>query len=222
SVLRRITVPALAAVLERDDLAVERAWTALRDLPFATVRPDGVELQPVVQDVTATRLELRDPGRARELRRRAARAAITTVQHAPGWAATADLLHLVQNPVVRSAFLPPAGAQHPVETATATDLPDVLAITERHLGPAERAWLQRWWSHHPEGLAVSRGPGGEVQAFSMVVEAASVAPELRRDDPAASAMAADLQARPLPRGGQALLSRRMLTSERGAQLCPEL
>jgi DNA-binding CsgD family transcriptional regulator len=222
SVLRRVTVPALAAVLERDDAAAERAWVALRDMPFATVRPDGVELQAIVQEVTATRLELRDPGRARDLRRRAARAALATVQHAPGWAATADLLHLVQNPVVRSGFLPPAGAQHPVETATAADLPDVLAITERHLGADERAWLHRWWRHHPEGLSVSRGPGGRVQAFSMVVEAAALAPELRRDDPAASAMAADLQARPLRRGGRALLSRRMLTSERGAQPCPEL
>ena len=69
---------------------------------------------------------------------------------------------------------------------------------------------------------MSRGPGGGVQAFSMVVEAAAVAPELRRDDPAASAMAADLQARPLRRGGRALLNRRMLTAERGAQPCPEL
>jgi DNA-binding CsgD family transcriptional regulator len=209
-------------VLERDDAAAERAWVALRDLPFATVRPDGVELQAVVQDVAATRLELRDPGRAAELRRRAARAALATVQQAPGWAATADLLHLVQNPVVRSGFLPPAGAQHPVETATATDLPDVLAITERHLGADESAWLQRWWHHHPAGLSVSRGPGGGVRAFSMIVEAAAVAPELLRDDPAASAMAADLQARPLRRGGRALLSRRMLTSERGAHPCPEL
>jgi DNA-binding CsgD family transcriptional regulator len=56
----------------------------------------------------------------------------------------------------------------------------------------------------------------------MVVEAAAVAPELRRDDPAASVMAADLRARPLRRGARALLVRRMLTSERGAQLCPEL
>jgi DNA-binding CsgD family transcriptional regulator len=222
SVLRRVTVPALAAVLQRDEGAAERAWVALRDLPFATVRHDGVELQAVVQDVTATRLELRDPGRARELRRRAARAALATVQQAPGWAATADLLHLVQNPVVRSAFVPPAGAQHPVETATAADLPDVLAITERHVGTEESAWLQRWWHHHPEGLSVSRGPDGGVQAFSMVVEAAMVAPELQRDDPAAGAMVADLQARTLRRGGRALLNRRMLTAARGAQPCPEL
>jgi DNA-binding CsgD family transcriptional regulator len=222
SVLRRVTVPALAAVLERDEPAAERAWAAVRALPFATVRPDGVELQPVVQDVMATSLELRDPGRARDLRRRAARAALATVQQAPGWAATADLLHLVQNPVVRSGFLPPAGAQHPVEGAVAADVPEVLAITQRHVGADEARRMERWWGHHPEGLSVARGPGGGVQAFSVVVEAAVVAPELRRDDPAASAMAADLRARPLRRGGRALLIRRLLTAERGAQPCPEL
>jgi DNA-binding CsgD family transcriptional regulator len=222
SVLRRVTVPALAAVLRRDEPAAEQAWVALRDLPFATVRPDGIELQTVVQEVAAARLELRDPGRAHELRRRAARAALANVRHAPGWAATADLLHLVQNPVVRNGFLPPAGGQHPVEIATAADLPDVLAIIESHAGVDESARLERWWRHHPEGLSVSRGPSGRVQALSMVVEANAVAPELRRDDPAASAMAADLRARPLRRGGRALLNRRMLTSERGAQPCPEL
>lgn len=222
SVLRRVTVPALAAVLERDDAAATQAWVALRDLPFTTVRPEGIELQTVVQDVTVTRLELRDPGRARALRRRAARVALATVQDAPGWASTADLLHLVQNPTVRSAFLPPAGAQHPVETAAAGDLAEVLAITERHLGPGERARMEGWWRHHSDGLSVSRGPDGGVRAFSLVVEAASVAPELRRGDPTASAMAADLQARPLRRRGRALLVRRMLTSQRGAQPCPEL
>jgi DNA-binding CsgD family transcriptional regulator len=222
SVLRRVTVPALAAVLEEDDAKAEHAWVALRDLPFTTVRPDGVELQPVVQDVTVTRLELRDPARARELRRRAARAAHAMVGQAPGWAATADLLHLVQNPVVRSGFLPPAGVQHPVEMAIAADVPEVLAITERHSGPDERAWLARWCQHHPEGLSVSRGPDGGVQAFSMVVEAADVAEDLRRDDPAATAMFADLRARPLRPGGRALLVRRMLHAERGLQPGPEL
>jgi len=222
SVLRRVTVPELAAVLNADAAATERAWKALRELPFATVRSDGVELQPVVQDVTSSRLELRDPGRARELRRRAARVALATVHQAPGWSATADLLHLVQNPIVRSGFLPPAGAQHPVETASAADLADVLAITERYLGADERAWLERWWHHHPEGLSVARGPGRSVQAFSVVVDAAAVGPELRRADPVAAAMAADLQLRPLRRGGRALLNRRMLSAERGSEPCPEL
>jgi DNA-binding CsgD family transcriptional regulator len=222
SILRRVTVPELAAVLDRDEADAEQAWISLRDLPFATVRPDGIELQAVVQDVVAARLELRDPARARDLRRRAARVAFATVETAPGWTATADLLHLVQNPIVRSAFIPPAGMQHPAERASAKDLPEVFAITERHVGADECAWLQRWWHHHPDGLSVSRGPGGGVEAFNMVVEAAAVAPELRRDDPIASAMAGDLQSRPLRRGGRALLVRRMLTSERGDLPCPEL
>jgi DNA-binding CsgD family transcriptional regulator len=222
SVLRRVTVPALAAVLDRDEAAAGQAWIALHDLPFTTVRPDGLELQAVVQGVTATRLELRDPDGARALRRRAARVALATVQHRPGWSATADLLHLVENPVVRTAFIPPAGLQHPVETATAADVPDVLAITEQHLGADERTLLQRWWHHHPLGLSVARGAGGGVLAFNMVVEAAAVAAELRREDPAAAAMVADLQARPLRRGGRALFNRWMLTAARGDEPGPEL
>jgi DNA-binding CsgD family transcriptional regulator len=222
SVLRRVTVPGLRAVLDGDDADVPRAWEALRDLPFTTVLRDGLELQAVVQDVTATRLELRDPGRARDLRRRAARAALAAVEQAPGWAATADLLHLVQNPVVRSAFLPPAGAQHPVESAAPADGPEVLAITERHRGPEERRLLQRWCEEHPDGLWVARGGDGEVRAFSMVVETAAIAPELRREDPVAAAVVADLAARPLRERGRALLNRRMLSAERGLQLCPEV
>jgi hypothetical protein len=85
SVLRRITMPTLAAVVDRAPADVESTWAALRELPFATVRPDGIDLQAVVQEVTARSLELRDPGRARDLRRRAARAALATVGSAPGW-----------------------------------------------------------------------------------------------------------------------------------------
>jgi DNA-binding CsgD family transcriptional regulator len=222
SVLRRVTVPALTAVLECNEAEAQRAWTELSDLPFTSVRPDGLELQSVVQEVTVTRLELRDAARARELRRRAARSALAGAGTTPGWGATADLLHLVQNPVVRSAFLPPAGAQHPVERATAADLAEVLAITERHAGAEERARLEQWWRHHADAFSVSRGPGGAVGGFSVAVEADTVAGDLRRDDPASVAMVADLHRRPLRRGDRALLSRRMLTSERGAQPCPEL
>jgi DNA-binding CsgD family transcriptional regulator len=222
SLLRRVTVPTLAAVLGRERAAVEPAWAALRDLPFASVRPDGVELQAVVQDAVATRLELRDPGRARELRRRAARAALSTVARAPGWAATADLLHLVQNPVVRNAFIPPAGAQHPVEAATPADLPATLAITERHVDTVEAQLIGRWWRHHPDGFSVCRGPGGNVAGYSVVVEAGRLAPELLGDDPLAAAMAADLRTRPLRRGGRALLNRQMLSAGRGRRQSPEL
>src|SRR5690606_7552855 len=110
----------------------------------------------------------------------------------------------------------------PVESAGAADLPEVVEITRRHVGAAEAALLQAWCRHHPEGLSVARDPDGRVQAFGLVVDAAMVVPELRRGDPAAAAMVADLRQRPLRSGGTALLSRQMLTAARGAQPCPEL
>jgi DNA-binding CsgD family transcriptional regulator len=222
SVLRRITMPTLAAVLDRAPSDVQQTWVALRDLPFATVRPDGIDLQTVVQDVTARSLELRDPARARELRRRAAGAALDTVGSAPSWAATADLLHLVQNPVVRNAFIPPAGLQHPVEAARAGDVAEVTAIARHHVGDTEAALMQAWWQHHPDGLSVSRDAAGHVAAFGLVVESANVSSAVLDVDPPATAMAADLAARPLRRGGRALLSRQMLTAAGGARPSPEL
>lgn len=222
SVLRRVTVPALAAVLERTPTDVEPTWLALRDLPFTMVRSDGIDIQAVVQDVTARSLELRDPGRARALRRSAARSALATVTSAPGWTSTADLLHLVQNPVVRNAFIPPIGVQHPVERAHAADLPEITAITRSHVGDVEAELVEAWWRHHRDGFAVARDQRGRVQAYGLVVEAAAVAAELVHDDPPAAAMAIDLQRRPLRVGGRALMSRQMLTAQRGAQPCPEL
>ena len=56
----------------------------------------------------------------------------------------------------------------------------------------------------------------------MVVEAGTVAPELRRDDPVAAAMAADLRARPLRARGRALLNRRMLAADGEPQLSPDV
>ena len=117
SVLRRVTEPLLAAVLA-DDAGDGRqraaAWRMLRELPFTSVTPYGLEFSAVIHEVIATALELRDPGLACELRRRAgARTALVQVGRSAGWGPTADLLHLVQNPIIRAAFVPPEGFPAP-------------------------------------------------------------------------------------------------------------
>lgn len=221
-VLRRITLPLLAAVLDRSVTAVDPAWRALRELPFATVRSDGVELNPVVQSAAAAALELRDPGGTRQLRRRAARVALAEVARAPGWPATADLLHLVQNPVVRNAFLPPPGQQHPVEAARPDDLATIGAITERFAGPDEAGLIDRWWLRHPGAFSVARGAMGEVRAFSIVVEPGRLGAELIAADPVAAAVAEDLTRRPLRQPERSLFIRQCLTAELGPAPSPEL
>jgi DNA-binding CsgD family transcriptional regulator len=222
AILRRITVPMLAAVLERSDRDVGAAWRAMASLPFTHVLRDGLYLNPVVQDVVAGSVELRDSAGVRALRRRAAAVALAAVGTAPGWAATADLLHLVQNPIVRDAFEPPAGLEHPVEVAGPDDLPAVLAIVRRYAGDEEATLVSRWAAHHPREVVVARGAEGEVRAFSVVVEAAAVHPDLRAVDPVAAAIANDLAARPLRPGGRALINRQGFTADHGDQPSPEL
>jgi DNA-binding CsgD family transcriptional regulator len=224
-VLRRVTQPLLAAVLA-DDHATrvdpQTAWRTLRDLPFTVTTRAGLEFEPVARDVIAGGLEIRDPARVQELRRRAAVAALRDAGEGRSWEATADLLYLVQNPVIRDSYVPPGDRQHPVEAALREDLPAVLAITEAHDGPAAAAVIEAWWRAHQPGFVVSRGVNGAVTAFSVVVRLGEVDRRLADVDPVLEAFLADVRHRPLPAGGEALLHRRALGLRRGERPSPEL
>jgi DNA-binding CsgD family transcriptional regulator len=227
AVLRRVTQPLLAAVLSDGgagsvDGDLQRAWRTLRDLPFTRTTATGMEFEPVARQVVAGALEIRDPARVRALRRRAAEAALRDAERGPSWDATADLLYLVQNPVVRDSYLPPDDQQHPVEAAAADDLAAVLAITERHDGPAGAAIVERWWRAHRADFVVGRGRDGAVTAFSVLVPLADVDRRLAETDPVVAAFLADVRARPLPAEGIALVHRRALGLRRGEKPSPEL
>ena len=231
-VLRRITQPLLAAVLDDRDGSADdamddtvdsaTAWRTIRELPFVRVRPNGLEMQPVIQEVVATSLELRDPGRTRALRRRAGRAALAEVERAPGWEATADLLHLVQNHVIRDAFLPPAGLQHPVERAHRDDVDAVSAVSIAHDGEASRPLIVKWWRAHQDAFHVLRAGDGGVRAFSIVAAVDTIDRELLRADPVLTVVSADLSSRPLDAGSRALVLRRALSVRTGDRISAEL
>ena len=144
----------------REGADLQGAWRALRELPFTVTTAAGIEFQPVARQAVAGALEIRDPARVRRLRRQAAEAALRDIERGPSWNATADLLYLVQNPIIRNCYLPPDGEQHPVEAATADDLAAVLAITERYDGPDGLAIIEAWWRAHRAGFVVGRGPDG--------------------------------------------------------------
>jgi DNA-binding CsgD family transcriptional regulator len=224
AVLRRITQPLLAAVLTDAEggVNVQWAWRSLRGLPFTRTTATGIEFEPVARQTLAGALEIRDPVRVRELRRRAAEAALRDAERAPSWDATADLLYLVQNPTIRNSYVPPDGQQHPVELAATDDLPAVLAITERYDGPAGAAVMEQWWRSHRAEFVVGRGPDGAVTAFSVLVPLAEVDGRLSVTDPVLATIIADLRARPLPPDSIALVHRRALGLRRGEKPSPEL
>ena len=225
SVLRRVTEPLLAAVLADDagdgpPTCCGVAHVARSALHLGDALRLGVQCRDPRGD--------RDGARAAQSRHWRASCdagrrgtALAEVGRSAGWGPTADLLHLVQNPIIRAAFVPPEGFQHPVESASADDREEVLAIVERHQGRTSSQLAARWWTHHRDGFVVSRGSEGEVTAMSVVIEAPQLHESLS-SDPVAAVVLTDLRRRPLRTGERALFNRFALSARRGAEPSPEL
>ncbi|MCV2489316.1 helix-turn-helix transcriptional regulator [Geodermatophilus sp. YIM 151500] len=218
SVLRRVTLPLLTAVVDEPD--TEQAWRTLRALPFTTTTSAGVELSGVAAPVLLEALELRDPSRVRELRARAARAVLGHAPHGPDWETTADLLHLVQNPLIRNAYAPPGRLQHPAERVRAEDRDRILAITRRFAGPGSARLAERWWRARRDAFSVVRGGDGDVVAFSATTAVDGC--DGLGEDPVVRGVAARLRTDPLPPGAQALLFRWALGCRFGERTTPEV
>ncbi len=159
AILRRVTRPLLSAVLDRDGQDVDAAWRTLRELPFTSMSRIGIELNPLARNVIAGGLEIREPGYVADVRRRAAAAALRAAGTGRSWDATADLLNLVQNPVIRNSYLPPGDQQHPVEPAVRDDRESILAITEQYDGHEGAVAIEHWWKAHPGVLRGRPGAG---------------------------------------------------------------
>ena len=219
SVLRRVTLPLLDAVVDEPD--VEQAWRTLRGLPFTATTAAGVELSGLAAPVLLEGLELRDPARVRTLRTRAARAILDSLAHGPDWESTADLLHLVQNPLIRNAYAPPGMLQHPVEQARSEDHDEIVGIARRFAGEESARLAERWWQARRDAFAVVRAADGGVAAFSItatVDDRAGSADE----DPLVQAVADHLRDDPMPPGADALMFRWALGRRHGERPTPEV
>jgi len=219
SILRRVTLPLLAAVADEPD--VEQAWQTLRGLPFTVTTAAGVELSGLAAPVLLEALELRDPARVRTLRTRAARAILDSLAHGPNWESTADLLHLVQNPLIRNAYAPSGMLQHPAEQAHSEDHEEIVAIAGRFGGEESARLADRWWRARRDTFAVARDADGGVAAFSVTAtmdDSAASASE----DPLVQAIADHLRDDPMPPGAGAVVLRWALGRRHGERPTPEV
>jgi DNA-binding CsgD family transcriptional regulator len=219
SVLRRVTLPLLAAVVEEPD--VEQAWRTLRGLPFTVTSAAGVELSGLAAPVLLEALELRDPVRVRILRTRAARSILNSLAPGPDWERTADLLHLVQNPLIRNAYAPPGMLQHPAEQARSEDHDEIVAIARRFGGEESAGLAERWWQARRDTFAVVRAADGGVAAFSAT---ATVDDQVGSpgEDPLLQAIGGHLREDPMPPGAGAVVFRWALGRRHGEQPTPEV
>src|SRR5262245_9603968 len=219
SVLRRVTLPLLAAVV--DEPQVEQDWRALRGMPFTTTAATGVQLSGLAAPVILEALELRDPARVRALRTRAAQVILDSLADGPDWESTADLLHLVQNPMIRNAYAPPGMLQHTAEQARREDHDEILAITERFAGEESARLADGWWRARPDTFAVVRAADGGVAAFS-VTATVNDSYGSEREDPLVQAIDDHLREEPMPPGTEAIVFSWALGRRHGERPTPEV
>ncbi|HEY1726760.1 MAG TPA: winged helix-turn-helix domain-containing protein [Candidatus Baltobacteraceae bacterium] len=216
ALLRTVTAPLLGAMLP--DVAPSDVYERLRSLPLMRLSRDGLQLHDSVRDAIAGELRSSDPKRYLNLRRASWGHLIRELRTAPSaelWRSTADLLYLLENPVVREAFFPSGAQRFAVEPARAVDEAAILAIAERHDGCDAAHLTAAWWHQGPQGFSVAREREGAVAGYYILFEAASLSIAPTVDDPVLAQWSAHLAANPVAPGERVLFLRRWLSSTEG-------
>jgi DNA-binding response OmpR family regulator len=223
SVVRRITIPFLRALLP--EYTPEDVYERLRVLPVVDPAPDGLVVQDAVRHALAADLEAADPTAHRDYRRAAWRQLRTEVARAAPaelWRYTADMLYLIEDPIVRQTIFPPSVASFAVEPARPDDGPAIGCITDAHAGPQAAELLGRWWARAPEAFAVVRDSTGQTVGFSCVFERSTVSDADLHLDPVTAAWCAHLRRQPVEPDERVLFVRAHLGRDRGEVPTPEL
>ncbi|MGA3190637.1 MAG: winged helix-turn-helix domain-containing protein [Bryobacteraceae bacterium] len=221
SVVRRVTLPILSAMLP--DASPQDAQERIRALPFVQPDRDGLHIHDAVREAIAATLRADNPQQYHSYRRSAYRYFMTELPGAPRsdlWRCMADLLYLLENPVVREAFFPTSRQEYAVEPARVQDGQAILDIIDRHENPAAARYMRRWWSEAPDTFAVARDRNGSVAGFYCIFDPVNVPEGLCGGDPVTRAWLNHLDRQPLPRQQRALFLRRWLSAEDGEAPSP--
>jgi hypothetical protein len=213
--VRRTTRTLLSAMIGdgRED-----AFDRLAALSFVQSDRDGLFVHEAVRTPVAAKLRSEDPAAYRRLRRSAWRQLRNEVRSAglaDLWRYTADLLYLIEHPLIRSAFFPSEVHSLAVEPARRDDGPAIAAIAERCEGPEASALLQSWWREAPDAFHVARSLGGGVAGFYCLLQVPLGRWTPQRDDPIVHAWTAHLQRNPVLQDQRVLFLRRWLTAASG-------
>ena len=211
SVVRRTTLTLLEAMLPDDDPA--ELFAALRALPFVELGTEGLVVHETVRVATSAMLQASDPARHRVHRRAAwtrLRAELRTAGRADLWRYTADMLYLVENPIVRDAFFPSGSDELTIEPARAGDHAAITAMSAALQGAEATALVDAWWRSAPDAFRVVRDAAGVVHGFSCRCQPQDVSRSLLRSDPVTAAWMEHLRRAPVPSGQRVLFSRHAL------------
>lgn len=218
SVVRRVTIPVLRALMPNTDS--HAVMQELAALPMAAWANDGIALHDAVREALASHFQAIDPNGHREARQAAWQILLhesRSAGHAELWRYTADMLYLVEAPAVRDAFFPTRSKVLAVEPARPLDRDSVLSMTHRQEGDAGRELIAQWWRLLPDAFRVTRGDSGEPTGYSCMIERAALPPPLAESDPIVRAWLDHLRVEPVDEG-ETVLFLRALSDGRPAQV----
>ncbi|HEX3551255.1 MAG TPA: winged helix-turn-helix domain-containing protein [Candidatus Elarobacter sp.] len=220
ALVRTATAPLLGAMLP--DVAPGDAYERLRSVPLVHLGRDGLKLHDSVRDAIARDLRSRDPDRYLALRRACWTYLVRRLRTAPVadlWRYTADLLYLLENPVVREAFFPSSARRYVVEPARRADAMAIAAIARRYDGEAAARATASWLDAQAAAFGIAREPTGAVAAYYVIFEASTL-PAAARSDAVLRAWVAHLEAHPVEPNERVLFLRRWLSVDHGEAPCP--
>ncbi len=215
-VVRRTTIPLLRAMLP--GTTPTQAFETLRSLPFVHSEKDGLHVHDSIKPAVTAALRSSDPSAYHSYRRAAWSELRLQVERAPRnelWRYTADMLFLLDNPVVREAFFPSQSAAYSIEPARRDDGPSIRAIFARHEGKESAAHLCRLWDSLPGAFSIARDARGRVAGFYCLFEPDEIPRNALHADPVSRAWLAHLRKEPVPSGQRVLFLRRWLGESAG-------
>jgi AAA ATPase domain len=215
-VIRRATVPLLRAMVP--EATPRHIFDRLRALPFVHGDADGLHVHDSIKQAIAATVRSADPTKYHEYRRAALselRSELNQVSSHEFWRYTADMLYLLDNPVIREAFFPSGTWSYTVEPARPNDGAAIQAICARHEGREAAACLSRWWSAAPQTFSAAYDQTGKIAGFYCLFEPNKIARPLLDQDPVVRGWLSHLRKDPVPKGQSVLFLRRWLSESAG-------
>src|SRR5688500_376935 len=168
SAVRRPTRSVLAAMLP--GAAADDAFERLRQLPFVDLGTDGLTVHDTVREGVAAYLRSTDPDRWRGYRIaawRQLRAEVARAGPQEMWRYTADLLYMLENPMIRGVFFPTTEHRYSVDVARASHWPALRAVARKTLPEGAMDVLAAWWQRNPMGFRVARDADGKIAGLQV-------------------------------------------------------
>ncbi len=194
------------------------ALETLSRLAFVEATSEGLRLHDAVQSAIVERLRALDPERFRRYRAAAWHYLQTETRGVARHElarSTADLLFLIDNPVVREAMFPTTAHAYSVEPARIEDTNELRSLWHRYDPPEAAHALDLWLERAPGAVRAIRDRSGALVGCSIVAEWCDIPHSLERDDPVTGAWARHAALHPLPNGQTTLVVRRTLARDTG-------